>query len=65
MDIGKIEEEAKKVIDERGGMDSVKDDALEVKDIVGKDESLTDKAKDTFEALKDPGAPGDETKPAS
>ena len=64
MDTGKIEEEAR-----RSSMSAAawtaKDNALEVKDIAGKDESLTDKAKDTFEALKDPGAPGNDTPAAS
>jgi hypothetical protein len=60
MDLGKLAEKAKGLIDRRGGMQSVKEDAMEVKDIAGKDESLTDKAQDVGEALKDPGAPGDD-----
>jgi hypothetical protein len=58
MDFGKITEKAKQMFDKRGGMDAAKTDAMEIKDIAGKDESLTDKAKDAGEALKDPGAAG-------
>ncbi|MGE0028734.1 MAG: hypothetical protein AB7O78_19835 [Thermoleophilia bacterium] len=65
MDIGKITEQvtdqAKKVIDERGGMDALKEDAEELKDIATGDGSLTDKGKAAFEAIKDPGAKGDDT----
>jgi hypothetical protein len=55
---------AKNLFDKRGGTDAAVQDAKEVKEIAGRDESLTDKAKDTGEALKDPGAPGPDT-PAS
>ena len=59
MDLGKLEDEAKQLVDERGGMKSVEEDAMEVKDIATGDGSLTEKAEKTAEALKDPGAPGD------
>jgi hypothetical protein len=59
MDLSKITDKAKELIDKRGGTAALKDDAMELKDIAGKDESVTDKAKDAVEALKDPGAPGD------
>jgi hypothetical protein len=58
MDFSKLTEKAKHLIDRRGGMASVKEDAMEVKDIAGKDESLTQKAEDATAAIKDPGAPG-------
>ncbi len=65
MDIGKITDQvtdqAKKLIDERGGMDALKEDAEELKDIATGEGSLTDKAKDAVEAIKDPGAKGDDT----
>ena len=61
MDIGKLADEAKKLIDERGGMDALKEDALELKDIATGRGSLTDKAKAAAEALQDPGAEGDDT----
>lgn len=65
MDIGKITDQvadqAKKLIDERGGMDALKEDAEELKDIATGEGSLTDKAKAAAEAIKDPGAKGDDT----
>ena len=61
MDLEKLAAQAKRVIDERGGIESVKEDAMELKDIAGKEESLLDKAKDAAAALKDPGAPGEDT----
>ena len=59
MDLNKLAGKAKRLIDRRGGMESVKEDALELKDIAGEKGTLGDKAKDAAEALKDPGAPGD------
>ena len=59
MNLGKLASEAKKLIDKRGGTESLKEDAMELKDIAGKKGSLADKAKDAADALKDPGAPGD------
>ncbi len=58
MDLSKLAERAKQMFDKRGGAESVKEDASELKDIAGKDESLADKVKDAGEALEDPGAPG-------
>jgi hypothetical protein len=55
MDLKKLADEAKKVVAERGGIESVKEDALEVKDVVTGTGSLTEKAKETVEALKVPG----------
>jgi hypothetical protein len=60
MDIGKITDKAKEIIDERGGMDALKKDAEELKDIATGEGSLTDKAKAAAEAIKDPGAKGDD-----
>jgi hypothetical protein len=57
MDFNKLTARAKQMFDKRGGMDSVKEDAMEVKDIAGKDESLKEKAEDVVEAVKEPGAP--------
>ena len=48
------------MIDKRGGTGALKEDAMELKDVAGKDESLTDKAKDAVDAVKDTGAPGDQ-----
>lgn len=54
----RLADRAKKVVDKRGGTDSVKEDAEELKDIAKGEGSLKDKAKAAGEALKDPGAPG-------
>lgn len=59
--ISDMTDKAKGLFEKRGGTEAAKEDAQEVKDIAGKDESVTDKAKDTAEALKDPGAPGPDT----
>ena len=61
MDLGKLTDEAKKLIDERGGVDALKDDAMELKDIATGEGGLTDKAKAAVEAVKDPGRPGEDT----
>jgi hypothetical protein len=60
IDIGKITDQAKKIIDDRGGADALKEDAGELKDIVEGEGSTTDKAKAAVEAIKDPGAPGED-----
>ena len=56
MDLKNLTDKAKELIDKRGGSDSFKEDADELKDIASSDESLVDKAKDAVEAIKDPGA---------
>jgi hypothetical protein len=58
VDLKKLTDKAKDLVDKRGGTDSLKEDAAELKDIVGRDDSLVDKAKEAAEALKDPGAEG-------
>ena len=60
MDIGKLTDQAKKLIDERGGTDALKDDAMELKDIATGEGSITDKAKAAVEAIKDPGEKGED-----
>ena len=42
---------------ERGGTDSLKEDAGELKDIATGDGSVTDKGKAAVSAVQDPGAP--------
>jgi hypothetical protein len=59
MDFNKLKDKAKSMIDKRGGPESVKEDAGELKDVATSDESLTEKGKDAAEAIKDPGAPGE------
>jgi hypothetical protein len=58
MDFKKLADKAKKTIDERGGMDSLKADAEELKKVAKGEGSLSDKAKAAAKALKDPGARG-------
>ena len=66
MDFKKLASKAKKTIDERGGVDSLKADAEELKEVAKGKGSLGDKAKAAAKALKEPGAkPGEgEMKPA-
>ena len=59
----RIADRAKKIVDKRGGTDSLKEDAEEVKDIAGGEGSRTDKAKAAGQAIKEPGAPRKEPKP--
>lgn len=61
MDLSRLTDQAKELIDERGGVDALKEDAMELKDIATGDGSLTDKAKAAVEAVKDPGRPGEDT----
>jgi hypothetical protein len=56
MDFKSITSKAKDLIDKRGGTDSLKEDAEELKDIATGDGSISDKAKEAVEAVKDPGA---------
>ena len=60
VDFKKLGEKARDLIDKRGGTDSLKEDATELKDIATQKGSLSDKAKAAAEALKDPGAKGEE-----
>jgi hypothetical protein len=64
MNLKNLFNKGKKIVDERGGVDSLKEDATELKDIAKGKGSLTDKAKGAAAAIKDPGAPGGEEKPA-
>jgi hypothetical protein len=63
MNLGKLAGQAKKLIDKRGGMESVKEDAMELKNIADEKGSMAEKAKEAAAALKDPGAPGDPAAP--
>jgi hypothetical protein len=54
----RLSDQAKKVIDKRGGTDSLKEDAEELRGIAKSKGSLTDKAKAAGKAIKDPGAKG-------
>ena len=61
MDLKSLQRRAKQLIDRRGGTDSLKADAEELKDIATGPGSVTDKAKRAGDALKDPGAKGPDT----
>ena len=54
----KLTDKAKDVVDKRGGMDSLKEDAEELRSIAKGKGSLSDKAKAAGKAVKDPGAKG-------
>ena len=64
MDLNRLTSKAKDMFAKRGGSEAAKKDAQELKDIARSDASMGDKAKAGFEALKDPGAPGEERRPA-
>ena len=61
MDFKSLQRRAKQLVDRRGGTDSLKADAEELKDIAKGPGSVTDKAKRAGDALKDPGAKGPDT----
>jgi hypothetical protein len=65
MDLKSLQRKAKDLIDKRGGTESLKEDAQELKDIAKGEGTLSDKAKRAGEALKDPGAKGPDTPPPS
>jgi len=65
MDLKKIADEAKDLVDKRGGTEGLKEDLDELKGIAGGDGSLVDKAKAAVEAVKDPGEDGAATQPAA
>jgi hypothetical protein len=58
VNLRRLSDRAKKVVDKRGGMDSLKEDAAELRDIAKGKGSLKDKAKAAGTAVKDPGAKG-------
>ncbi len=55
MDFKKMFDKGKKMVDDRGGVDSLKEDAKELADIAKAKGSLTDKAKEAAAAVKEPG----------
>jgi hypothetical protein len=56
MDFKKLADKAKDAIDRRGGVDSIKADAEELKKVAKGKGSLTDKAKAAAAAIKEPGS---------
>jgi hypothetical protein len=58
MNLKKLADQAKKVVDKRGGTDALKADLSELQTIAKGKGSAADKAKAAAAALKDPGAKG-------
>ena len=56
MDLKRLTNRAKDLVEKRGGPQSVKEDAGELRDIAKGQDSLKDKAKAAAEAIKQPGA---------
>ena len=54
----RLTDQAKKLVDKRGGTDALKEDAEELKDIATGKGDLKQKAEAAAEALKDPGRAG-------
>ncbi len=65
MDLKRLTNRAKDLVDKRGGADSAKQDAAELKDIAKGQGSLKDKAKAAAEAIKQPGAEAEKDKPTA
>jgi hypothetical protein len=59
----KLGDRAKDLVERRGGTDSLKQDAAELKEIATGKGSLSDKAKAAAAAIKDPGAKAEEAAP--
>ena len=55
MNLKNLFNKGKKMVDDRGGVDSLKEDAQELAGIAKGKGSLTDKAKEAAAAVKDPG----------
>jgi hypothetical protein len=60
MDLSSLTNRAKDLFNKRGGSQALKEDAQELKDISRGEGSASEKAKEAFEAIKDPGKPGEE-----
>lgn len=65
MNLNSLTNKAKDLFNKRGGTEALKGDAQELKDIAGSKGSASDKAKAAFEAIKDPGAPGEAQGPGA
>jgi hypothetical protein len=60
MDFKRLIARGRKVVDDRGGVDALKADAKELRDVAKGEGTLSDKAKAAAAALKDEGAKGDD-----
>lgn len=56
MNLKKLAKKAKKAVDDRGGLDNLKADAQELKEIATGKGTLKEKAKGAAKAIKEPGA---------
>jgi hypothetical protein len=56
MDLKNLFNKGKKIVDDRGGVESLKEDAQELAGIAKGKGSLTDKAKEAADAVKEPGS---------
>jgi hypothetical protein len=65
MDLKRLTNKAKDLVEKRGGTDSLKGDAGELKDVAKGKGSLGDKAKAAKEALSKPGAEQPKGEPAA
>ena len=63
VNLKRLADQAKKLVDKRGGTDALKEDAEELKDIATGKGSLKDKSKAATDAVKEPGKRGEEDKP--
>ena len=63
MNFSRIFRRAKKTVDDRGGTDTLVEDAKELASVAKSKGSVTDKAKAASEAVRDPGAPGAQDDP--
>jgi hypothetical protein len=60
-----ITDKAKEAVEKRGGTESLKQDASEIKDIFKGEGTLKDKARAAASAVKDPGSRGEAAGPAT
>ena len=60
--LGKLAGQAKRIVDQRGGVEALKEDARELRDIARGEGTAKEKAQRAAEALKDPGARADRTR---
>jgi hypothetical protein len=59
VNLKRLTDQARKIVQKRGGTGALKEDAEELKDIAKGEGGLKDKAKQATEAIKDPGARGE------
>jgi hypothetical protein len=55
VNLRRLTDQAKKIVDKRGGTDAAKEDAEELADIAKGKGTMKDKAKAAGEAIKEPG----------